>query len=101
MSKVAKFFLITVFIFVSSVYFYSCTLTGQQAKVGESGLLPRAFEGAPPLIPHDVEDEGICLDCHRLGENDAMIVPHPDRFNCVPCHIPQDMSVEPVVENVF
>jgi cytochrome c-type protein NapB len=42
-----------------------------KAAPGESVLIPRSFENAPPMIPHDVEgmlpitrDYNACLDCH-------------------------------------
>ncbi len=101
MSKTAIKILITIFILVSTAYIYSCAATRQQAETRGATLLLRAFEGAPPFIPHDVEDEQTCLDCHRLGENDAMITPHPDRVNCLQCHITQDMSIKPFVESTF
>lgn len=61
----------------------------------------RAYPGAPPMIPHDVEDERTiggndCLSCHRdggfapsIGEY-APVTPHPDYLNCRQCHVPQN-----------
>lgn len=60
----------------------------------------RAFHGAPPSIPHKVEDTtGIggktCLQCHQSGgyvpkfEAFAPVTPHPDFINCRQCHVPQ------------
>ena len=71
---------------------------GLSAK--ESKRLPRAYEGAPPLIPHDVEArKGLCQSCHGTGEGGAPITPHPDRTHfCLQCHIGQDLSVKPFVE---
>jgi nitrate reductase cytochrome c-type subunit len=105
-SKMTKSLLVTLFIIVLAVSFFSCTTAGKRAATDkpsqESTLLPRAFEGAPPLIPHDVEGEDMaCLDCHRLGDNDAVITSHPERVNCRQCHIPQNMDVKPFVENTF
>ncbi|NOZ68469.1 MAG: hypothetical protein GXP46_04320 [Deferribacteres bacterium] len=101
MSKRAIKILLAVFILVSAVFVYGCITTQKQAATGGAILIPRTLEGAPPFIPHEVEDEQTCLDCHRLGENDAVITPHPDRVNCVQCHITQDMSIKPFVENTF
>jgi len=60
-----------------------------------------AFEGAPPLIPHDVEArKGLCQSCHGIGEGGAPITPHPDRTHfCLQCHIGQDLSVKPFVQS--
>ena len=62
----------------------------------DSKKLPRAYKGAPPLIPHDVERrKGACLDCHEKGFVGAPIVPHPTRNHvCLQCHIGQDLSVQ-------
>jgi cytochrome c-type protein NapB len=59
----------------------------------------RAYPGAPPLIPHRVEDAQAggraCLACHadggfapRFGAY-APVVPHPDLESCRQCHVPQ------------
>ena len=68
----------------------------QVAPQQGSKKLPRAYEGAPPLIPHDVERrKGACLDCHEKGFVGATIVPHPTRnYVCLQCHIGQDLSVK-------
>jgi nitrate reductase cytochrome c-type subunit len=60
-----------------------------------------AFEGAPPLIPHDVEArKGLCQSCHGTGEGGAPITPHPNRTHfCLQCHIGQDLSVKPFVQS--
>ena len=59
----------------------------------------RAYPGAPPTIPHPVEDEqhiaDDCLVCHRNGgyapiyKRYAPVTPHPDFSNCRQCHVPQ------------
>jgi nitrate reductase cytochrome c-type subunit len=66
----------------------------------KSTRLPRAYEGAPPLIPHDVEArKGVCLACHATGENGAPITPHPTRTHfCLQCHVGQDLTVQPFVK---
>lgn len=65
----------------------------------------RAYEGAPPAIPHPVLKSGAhyCLNCHSKGtvfEKDAEILgtknavakisPHPTWVNCLQCHVPQN-----------
>ena len=59
----------------------------------------RAYPGAPPRIPHAVEDEqrigAGCLDCHENGgyvpkwNAYAPVTPHPDYLSCRQCHVPQ------------
>ncbi len=65
----------------------------------------RAYAGAPPIIPHAVEDDGVinddCLSCHQDGgyvpEYNAYtpVTPHPEMGNCRQCH------VEQIVEGLF
>ena len=61
----------------------------------------RAYDGAPPSIPHPVNDRdtltgGNCLECHRHGgftpefKAYAPVVPHPEMLNCRQCHNPQE-----------
>lgn len=65
----------------------------------ESYYKNRAFHGAPPIIPHPVEDERnmgeiSCLQCHENGgyvakfDAFAPVVPHPEKVNCRQCHVP-------------
>ena len=69
---------------------------------GSSKRLPRMYDGAPPQIPHSIAGlQGLCLGCHLEGVQGATIVPHPDRPNCLQCHVPQDPSVMPLVRNSF
>lgn len=85
------------------VFFFGvlATLSGhaiaeQVAPQQGSKRLPRAYEGAPPLIPHDAEArKGMCLVCHEFGVAGAPITPHPTRNDfCLQCHIGQDLSVK-------
>lgn len=71
-------------------------LAEQVAPQQGSKRLPRAYEGAPPLIPHDAEArKGMCLVCHEFGVAGAPITPHPTRNDfCLQCHIGQDLSVK-------
>jgi cytochrome c-type protein NapB len=54
----------------------------------------RAFFGAPPVIPHPVDDSssGSCLACHRTGVKVAgkiaYPISHPPYANCLQCHAP-------------
>ena len=58
----------------------------------------RAYEGAPPIIPHSVMDEfsfgeNSCLQCHASGGYSPQfaaytpVVPHPELINCRQCHV--------------
>jgi len=58
--------------------------------------LTRAYEGAPPVIPHPVRDygRGDCLSCHGDGlkadaEKVAVPKPHVTIGNCLQCHVEQ------------
>ena len=59
----------------------------------------RAYPGAPPVVPHAVEDAEAggktCLACHasggwapRFGAY-APVVPHPELVSCRQCHVPE------------
>ncbi|AJC84935.1 periplasmic nitrate reductase, small subunit, cytochrome c550 protein [Campylobacter peloridis] len=98
-----------------------------QAMAGESVLIERSFENAPPLIPHTLEDmlpivkdNNICLSCHdKAIAKDVGAIPLPSshyfdfrtnkstkdvvseaRFNCTQCHVPQS-DAKPLVGNSF
>lgn len=55
----------------------------------------RAYDGAPPTIPHFVQQNSTpeCLACHgeglRLGEKQANLVPHGQLTQCNQCHVPE------------
>ena len=59
----------------------------------------RAYPGAPPVIAHDVQFDGVinddCLSCHQDGghvpELNAYtpVTPHPQMENCRQCHVAQ------------
>jgi cytochrome c-type protein NapB len=96
------------------------------ADPGESTPVPRSFENAPPVIPHNTEgllpitvDENTCLECHA-PENaeaaEATSVPashlydirrgtpltsvNPANYNCDLCHAVQN-DVDELVGNDF
>ncbi len=49
---------------------------------------PRAFEGAPPQIPHTTWMRVDCLSCHGDGGQRGIRTTHPWRMNCQQCHTP-------------
>ena len=93
---------------------------------GESKVIQRSFENAPPLIPHDVEgmldmtkENNACTGCHMPEVAEAVkATPIPKshffdmrtqkvltemsqaRYNCSACHVPQSAN-EPLVQNNF
>lgn len=75
------------------------SVAAQQSVARQSAKLPRAYPGAPPLIPHDAEvRKGLCLTCHETGLAGAPIVPHPTRNHfCLQCHVGQDKTAKPFV----
>ncbi len=60
----------------------------------------RAFNGAPPVIPHEVSQRysDDCIGCHEdggdLGDGIASKISHDHYLNCLQCHVP---SVETVL----
>ena len=97
-------------------------------ELGESQLISRAYDGAPPVIPHSVtdllpitRDENMCADCHMTDEKtEGEPTPIPAshymdlrnaptekretiagaRHVCVSCHMEQTEAV-PLVTNRF
>ncbi len=88
--------LLGVFLFCLLVALSGSALSEQAAPQQSSKKLPRAYEGAPPLIPHDAEArKGVCLACHEFGVAGAPITPHPSRnHSCLQCHVGQDLAVK-------
>ena len=46
----------------------------------------RAWEGAPPLIPHDTSMREDCMSCHGPLAQPALQTSHPERAQCLQCH---------------
>lgn len=72
---------------------------GAKVRTLEQFYSRRAYPGAPPVIPHVVENDGVishnCLSCHDKGgyvpkfNAFAPLSPHPEKENCRQCHVPQ------------
>lgn len=66
----------------------------------------RAYDGAPPTIPHNVRQNSAaeCMACHgeglKLGQLQATIIPHDNFTNCTQCHVSQDAPMPGVGEIV-
>ena len=93
---------------------------------GDSQLLERSFENAPPIIPHSLTDllpitraRNDCLECHHpdMAEDfEATAMPpthfydirrdrqlddaNPANYNCTQCHVPKADAPE-LVKNTF
>lgn len=58
----------------------------------------RAYDGAPPVIPHTIDtiNTSSCASCHGVGENLIIggkrpaEISHPWITNCTSCHVPED-----------
>jgi cytochrome c-type protein NapB len=54
----------------------------------------RAFDGAPPVIPHAIDEQGTaaCLACHETGlvvqNRVAPAMSHEPHSSCTQCHVP-------------
>lgn len=97
-----------------------------KVPAGEAKVIDRAFENAPPMIPHDVEgllpitsDYNSCLGCHDpsvAAAVNATSIPKSHlfdmrtqtmldyvsqaRYNCSQCHVPQSNN-KLVYQNTF
>ncbi len=62
----------------------------------------RAYNGAPPVIPHPIEQRNAanCLACHETGfaagGRVAKPLPHPAYPNCTQCHVEAESTRFPV-----
>jgi cytochrome c-type protein NapB len=103
------------------------TFEYSQADPSTSGVLPRAYPGAPPMVPHMIadllpitRDSNNCVACHQqpdqVGKKKVKGDPTPlpashytsvknnalnmGRYNCIQCHTPQ-ANVNNLVGNTF
>lgn len=95
---------------------------------GVRPVRPRAYPGAPPVVPHGVDDflpitprQNACVDCHAVaGKKKGEPTPIPPshyvdarnapgeragevvgaRWSCTACHVPQ-ADVKPLVGSPF
>jgi cytochrome c-type protein NapB len=59
--------------------------------IGEPRKLPLPQPAGPSLIPHRVFMRENCLVCHSDASRKEIIqTTHPERLNCVQCHVEQD-----------
>jgi cytochrome c-type protein NapB len=63
------------------------------AALLQSRASRRAFDGAPPVVPHPTPPLGVaaCLACHEkgatIGDKQAAKMSHPLYVNCTQCHV--------------
>ncbi len=63
----------------------------------------RAYEGAPPTIPHPIDQDGVvaCLVCHGVGATIAAVrapkISHETYANCTQCHV-ERVAIRPFIE---
>ena len=89
--------LFTGMLFLGAAFSYSSCAKNQGSRTGflkERNKL-RAYHGAPPRVPHQLDEIGRtnCLSCHQEGNalkynRRAPVTPHPERVNCRQCHVP-------------
>lgn len=48
----------------------------------------RAWDGAPPQMPHTSRMRENCASCHGPHGPEGLRTTHPERLNCVQCHAP-------------
>lgn len=58
----------------------------------ESGQGRRAWDGAPPTVPHSVFMRENCLSCHGVSGPSPIRTTHPWQTNCLQCHAPSAVS---------
>ena len=67
----------------------------------------RAFDGAPPTVPHPVpqESSAACLACHGAGlavkDKTASKISHTSYASCTQCHVPSGGTGLPFVESAL
>src|SRR5690606_8461008 len=70
----------------------------ERAAALEARRARRAYDGAPPTVPHPVHPRGYpaCLSCHETGMSlEGRVAPalsHPPMSNCLQCHAVEDPS---------
>lgn len=70
----------------------------QLAEVLKARALRRAYDGAPPTIPHEIDQLSVaaCMSCHSsestlmIGSKRPATISHPYFSNCTQCHVPAD-----------
>lgn len=82
---------------VTNDLFATITNTDEsRASLQLSRTTRRAFDGAPPVVPHPIDQSSAfnCLSCHGEGKvvkgKVASKISHANYGNCTQCHVPAD-----------
>ncbi len=69
---------------------FESTVLAANTFEGKAAALegPRAWAGAPPMIPHTTHMRDNCLACHGTLGLEGLRTPHPWQQNCTQCHAP-------------
>lgn len=71
-------------------------LSGSKEQALAARAARRAYDGAPPTIPHAIAQGGAaaCMDCHgeglRIREATAPMIAHRTLTSCTQCHVVQE-----------
>ena len=79
---------------MAAVVFRQNTFVGLPAPTGG----PRAFSGAPPMIPHSTWMRVDCMSCHGTTGMYGIRSTHPWRQNCQQCHAPSSQLDQTLLE---
>lgn len=72
------------------------------AGVQEPKRLRKPQPAGPPLIPHRTFMREKCLVCHSdVSRSEVIQTTHPERLNCLQCHVEQDSEVVLFRKNTF
>ena len=81
-------------VFVLSVFVAMSCKDSRLSDLRKRRSENRAYDGAPPTIPHSKEELGRrdCIHCHKQGDAKsdgkyAAVTPHPNYLNCRQCHV--------------
>lgn len=85
-------------VLLASMSLIAACVAGDGSPPGRAAYrrVQRAYDGAPPVVPHAVRalQREDCLACHREGmevegEGLAPRTPHPGQVTCQQCHVEQ------------
>lgn len=71
---------------------------GQLSAALDARATRRAYDGAPPTIPHEIDQLSVaaCMSCHSteatltIGSKRPATISHPYFSNCTQCHVPAE-----------
>lgn len=81
-------------ILVTLILMFGCvvSLIGAETQQVNSIDTLKQYEAAlylAPKLPHSIQGFEDCLSCHKDGAKGAPKTPHPERINCIKCHVPE------------